>query len=402
MRAAFGLIAVLAVAGCGQDIAQDVEPSHQWQVRYRFPTDWAKERMVVVVDDDAGAEATALRAWLRGALLRALEHRAELATNILTEADPAAWQAVDWRAVTVSPSGDLDVGATPIVLQTIQLEAEAMEAFAEAIVDALPVGGEGVYQPLENAFHAAALLEGESAADPAAEAFQSTLRGVPPTIAVASTRDDAGGTPIESLLPDQLESAEGTSPWFAVLPPGPGYCPPTDPTPGRFTDWIEAAGPAEPPGWECVRDDDEERFPFTGFVDHDHRVDCPSRPVLRDETGMPRCSVTVEVAPDTSCDADRGWADPLGADGVRVPTLETVTLGEATLEVRVCEVLALEGAARQACEDTVECTACGSGWCGTHVEEVLASCVEGVPSGLRFVGGAAGGDSLRLVCDLEP
>lgn len=115
---ALGLAVLAAVAaGCGRDIAQDIEPSPRWKTSGRF---WPRDqlRFLFVVDDDPGPDATALRGWMRAVLRRSLEHTASSSVGQMAEDDPAAWWPFDWRAVVLSPTGDLGLAVTPVALET--------------------------------------------------------------------------------------------------------------------------------------------------------------------------------------------------------------------------------------------------------------------------------------------
>lgn len=395
--------ACATVLGCGEARPLNIDPSRRWEGRTTFALG-NELRFLVVIDDDAGANGEAMRAWLRGALRTSLEITAEEHRIALTANDPAAWQPIDWRVVVVPPSGELDVDATPLALQERLPTSEDIAAFANAVVDAAPVGVEGIYRPLENTYDALSLLVDESAGGPEAESFRAALSGrLPPLVVVASTRDDEGSVPVEKLLPSSIPDDGALSSWWAVLPPGRGGCGDGEPLPGRFTDWLEATH-HHALGWSCFADL-ERPFPPPTFSDGADDVRCPRAPVVRDFDGNPRCEISVELDLDATCDADRGWADPVDGSGQRVPRVESRTAGETTYDVRVCEVLQLQGAQRESCVNTVACEGCGSGWCGTRVDEVVAPCRSGVSAGLRFVGGAAafsGGGTMHVACEIDP
>lgn len=110
----------------------------------------------------------------------------------------------------------------------------------------------------------------------------------------------------------------------------------------------------------------------------DYRLPCLERH-RTPAAPLPRCRVRALVPAGTACDPVRGWSAPGGSSGVGT-----------------CEVAALEGEARRACESDAEPVGSASGWC---IPAPHPSC--DVPSP-RLVGGAAPPwATIETVCDLD-
>jgi len=138
-------------------------------------------------------------------------------------------------------------------------------------------------------------------------------------------------------------------------------------------------------GWGGCYDYDKAQTPFVLF---DHglcvtwRSRCDLQPIAEISPGLGACHIQVTTLDPPSCDASRGWADPLDADGVRRARVDKK--GE-----RVCELLPIEPRSMDACMHDETCADCGSGWCVSEVQPKLAERCPGSPSRyLRWIGGA--------------
>ncbi|MEB2313670.1 MAG: hypothetical protein OZ921_10120 [Sorangiineae bacterium] len=367
--------------------------------------------MVVVADDAPTPEAEALRATLRealaGAALRA-------AGECLHGWEPTTWRAIDVRAVVVAPSitakprpvgpSDDPALAWSSADATYPQRAAFTANLGAALDTPAPPGAR--YEPLVAAVDTARLLRGERApADAREAALRASLAGIDALwILVASLRDDEGSYSPESL---EVLPTDGERVWTLTqrIARGAGG----GSSAGCVADVVAAARLSRWPtteeviGWPCgAAELERELFPALQSCNLPPRWACASRPVLVDADGRAECTATVATTDPLGCDPARGWLDPLGQDGVRRPRIVDSEGGPA----RLCEIVELAGAARVACQTDPDCPGCGSGFCGGSTVNRLDACGPGArPSGLRFVGGAAGAGvrgHFTIRCTLAP
>jgi hypothetical protein len=151
--------------------------------------------------------------------------------------------------------------------------------------------------------------------------------------------------------------------------------------------------------WPCT----DPKF-FDAVID-DGIPGCLNRPVSTTADGSAVCLITATYSGTDPCPAELCWSDPVGPDGTRAPRIDH----DASGDMRVCEVLQLQGAALASCVGALDCADCGAGWCSTVVPELAPSARYCPPntyySSFRFVHGADAGPesandvAIEIVCD---
>jgi hypothetical protein len=121
-------------------------------------------------------------------------------------------------------------------------------------------------------------------------------------------------------------------------------------------------------------------------------------------SGAAVCRITATYSGGDPCPTEVGWLDPMGADGVRAPSIAQ----DGASDTRTCEIQQLDGAALASCQSTLDCSDCIPGWCATQVPDLRSSkyCGSGqFPWPFRFVQGADAGPesasdlAITIVCD---
>jgi hypothetical protein len=224
---------------------------------------------------------------------------------------------------------------------------------------------------------------------------------------MATSRDDDSPLPVASYDVPFLEGDTGQLGGRVIFPfDDPAHCSYASDAGLRTSAWadrLRSAHLIETLGWPCGADhlDDYGLLPL-GHTDGEGFGFCLTRPIRVGPTGEAECRITaISRHPTDPCASERGWADPMGPDGVRRSVTGTGEVGN----FRMCEVQQLGGVSLEECRTTVECDGCGSGWCRTELPYLAERhCLPHVASQLRFVGGSlAGSDArFRLLCELEP
>lgn len=401
-----------------------IEPWAQWEVTATV-NGVTPQLLVLVVDDGPSVDAVALRESLREALRVTLRRLDGLTPRL----DPAAWQPTDWTVVIALPSqqGSARFVGPPEVpslgYRRRSLSSTAIDALVDTVGDeqAARVAPAGApYRPLETARDAVRLLMGLRAPTDAREAalLDATSRTAPRVawLAMATTRDDESPLPAaDYTLPPSFSERDML--FVSVLAPSPETepCIPllrgdelSTPRIGAWVDSVVLPGfVSAPRGWPCSADSlNAHGFPPMGVVDSNARDWCSSHPIATRPNGAAECLVTAEHrVPADGCDAERGWRDPIDADGVRRERARADEDGA----YRICEVAQLEATALAACRTDAACPGCGSGWCRTALNAREPGdagydwCSGWFSSRLRFVGGAMARANarFRILCDLD-
>ncbi len=349
MRAlVIGLVACAACGGDGGDDSLPARHAHAWIEEAWAPAP-VRLDAVLAVDDAAGV---AFRQAVLAGLRRSLGDHLELQGF----PDPAMWVPLDVRVALVFPSRDgaqrfADEPALHLVRD------DAHPADLDALVDAVaaqlaahPAPPGAPYRLLE------ALSEVE-------------VDGSWPIVALASLRDD------ESPLAATAYAPRPESFRLSAIVPS-AACDAGSIDLPRIAAFMDGAWLPDVHPWPCVASS----LADDGLVSKLHvdgaRQWCPSRPIAVDPDGRAQCRVVVDT---DDCDPARGWHEVDGR----------------------CEVLQLEGAARDACRHTLACEGCGSGWCASEVVDFMDFC--DTPSGLRFTGKSlsGAGAKLTIACELD-
>lgn len=399
----------LLLVACGSPYGDPPGAGSGGQFRVEGVNGWPEpEVMVFVVDDWDDEEG----AKLREALASAVRSHEWSRPSCLTVEDPAAWFPADRQALFVRPSASPDgryahAGLNPALrLVSVKPTAGDEQRWAAAVEGALLAkrNGPGVYRPLHVLSEVAALLGGWR--EPADELAQEVEANVAPDASVflvlASAHEDESSGPVEQyVLPSLGRAPSGRHLRFAsiTLPSDPRSCAsaPAEPR-WRLEDWAEEQQRTASTfddlarGWPCEAPGLSER----AFADCTWRC-MPYR--LRIATdGSAQCRIHLR-APGLTCLPERGWLDPLAADGARRPRIDEDEAGRA---VGVCEIVQLEGPDLDACRHDLRCPGCSPGWCATEVPELLDTCrSHEFPIPFRFVGGASysRNSSMELICN---
>jgi hypothetical protein len=397
--------AFAAAPGCGSPDYGDPGPSWAGFANRFRTSSISTEVLVVVVDDRPSREATELRAGI-GAAIHQLGGRTLGEYDFLSP-DRAAWRPVDMRLVLVPASSSaIESVASPATDPALAWTAnQATREGREALIDAAvrnvarmasPPGA--AFRPLERAAEIVKLLRGTRAPSNAAEStlLAGTMSGRRQhffigAVIVAAT-DDESPQPVPWY---RLYDTYFEWPLNVVTLEQRGKEPPDAVRYPRLAEWVKGTHP----GVGACFDDDMVEPPFELFphgLCAGYRFRCDRQPIAQISPGLGACHIEITTVEPSTCDASRGWADPMDADGVRRPRVDAS--GE-----RVCEVEPVEASAMSACMHDETCADCGSGWCVSEIQPKLAErCPLAPRAGLRFIGGALpSGGWLRVTC-LEP
>jgi hypothetical protein len=360
--------------------------------------------LIVVVDDRPTPEATELRAGIGAAVQ-------DMGEDTLVESafhwpDRATWHPVDQRLVLVPASSpSLESVASPasdaaLAWTTNQVTKEGRDAWvraAESAVTRMSAPAGAPFRPLERAEDVVRLLRGQRA--PVNEK-ESALLG-----SLSTRHKSAMGVSIVAATDDESPHAavlyRVDDPFFVtamnvVTREERGEAPPDPARYPRLAIWAKGAGGSV--GGGCFEHDVPDP-PFRLFlhgVCAAWRFRCEVRPVAEISPGLGACHIQITTVDPPSCDASRGWADPLDADGVRRTRVDD--RGE-----RVCDLLPVEPRAMDACLHNETCADCGGGWCVSEVQPKLAERCPGSPrAALRWIGGALPRPGSVQVTCLEP
>lgn len=119
---------------------------------------------------------------------------------------------------------------------------------------------------------------------------------------------------------------------------------------------------------------------------------------VRNPDRSANCRVHVVTDDVGTCDASRGWLDPVVGDptnGTRAPEYE---LNPDGTRQRVCEIRQLSGDSLAECLDQPDSAPTSAGWCYPEPSDACRQrCPSGqVPIAFRFTGGSSRADSSRL------
>ena len=361
--------------------------------------------MVVVVDDRPNPEAAELRGGI-GAAVHQFGGRL-LGYYDFALPDRAPWHPVDVRVVLVpASSSSIETVASPasnpaLAWTSHQATMEGRDVLVRAVeaeVARMTSSSGASFRPLERTADIVKLLRGTRAPANDAESTllartfahrrQSSFVGA----SVVAATDDESPEPAASY---RLYDPFTEWPINVVTREGRGKERPDAARYPRLAIWVDGTYR----GWGGCFDDDDVEPPFELFtvgLCAGWRFSCDARPIAQVSPGLGACVVEITTVEPPSCEASRGWADPMDADGVRRPRVDA--RGE-----RVCEVMPVEPSAMAACMHDETCADCGSGWCVSEIQPRLAERCPGSPrAGLRWIGGALPSPgSVRMTC-LEP
>jgi hypothetical protein len=364
--------------------------------------------LVLAIDDAPTADAAALRTTIEDRIAAELPSTLTALRRCGFDADPAGWPVTDFRFVVVRPSAGLDsMWTTPSDDPNLRLQSNTWSPDGTALFSAVrlaldggPTAAAGApYSLLSSVRYTVDLLAGNRV--PATDAEQHVAdagsdAGI--EVVVATTRDDeSAGSVATYELPSTLFGHPSVT---KVVPVGPGGCTDTE-TPDaapRLDAWDPLGNSRVWPCW----------FDAQGWlgilgVGADCVPRCLDSPIAVDSDGSAECLVTVTALDSAPCDPARGWADPMGSDGVRRPK---TTRDPTGTDQRTCEVQQLTGDALEKCRTTEDCPDCGSGWCRTDLTDLGwqdSDCHgRGGTPHVRFVGGALAGSNagLAFTCNL--
>lgn len=388
-----------SIPACGQDLPDGPPVAHSQEEIWGSLWQGSPEIFLIVADDAPTAEAAELRARVaesvRAGLTSALAER----WGGCGSDDPARWHSGDVRIVVARPSApDGEALFTPVQSPSLawvtktSLEEEVepvASAAAAALEERLAQPGE-VYRPLHAARRALELISGVR--QPETEDEAAFFGVLPPGervwIVMASTRDDEGSAPVDDFFLDaQTEEVLGRSAIVAPFEQHDAGCwPVSSGGTWRLWAWGKTVS-ANFQVWPCA-----DEWAWDNLISHccaDCVPSCHDRPLAVDEDGRAECRFFIDKPDLGDCDPARGWFDPEG---------EPQIIEVDGRKVRRCEILQLTGAAREACQNTMECSGCGSGFCATSVPELDYSeyCPDEHYWPLRFVGGALDAPGARL------
>jgi hypothetical protein len=270
-----------------------------------------------------------------------------------------------------------------------------ISATTEALGNRFAQAGE-VYRPLHTAARAVDLLSGARSPVNAAEGeFVATLpKALKMQIIVATTRNDEDPSPIKQLLPAESQKDIFIAGYSVIGPSlgGDATCNVYPLGTSRVENWTEQVSGSFI-AWPCDYQDTWDRLMVSGYADCGPI--CQSRPLNISSSGSVDCRIFIDQPNLDACDPAQGWLDPDG---------KATFVDRFGINLRRCEILQHTGAKLDACRNSLECTACGSGFCATEVPELVAPesyCNgTGVPWPLRFTGGATATNAeyINIVC----
>jgi len=375
---------VLGAIGCGND-AGDPGPSwggFQETIVTLSPPHVA---LILVVDDRATARAATLRAGT-GAAMR----------QLVVDADRASWRPIEFDVIIVPASAastDAAVGPSSdarLTWRTKQATLEdgnALAAVVEERVRTFSAAPGAPFQPLARGHELVELVA--QLRPPASDAEAGLVAAVSPHrwigVSVVASSDDESPEPPTSY---RLPTAFGTAGFATNEQDGSGAS-----DPGlypRLTAWT-----MERPGSPVAGCGEDLHPPFSLFRREclgEITPRCGNYAIDQISPGLGRCDIRITTPEPLECDATRGWADPLGQDGVRRP--QTTSNGE-----RSCDLLPVDPSVMDACIHDEACTDCGGGWCVTEVLPDYPCRAGTTLLPLRWVGGALPTPgSVRLTC----
>ncbi len=279
--------------------------------------------LLLAVDD--GVESSALRGSIT---LEALT--ANLHGLLDPETDPASWVSVDAR-VFVAHSSNPGVIVGPLTLQTVHVTDSDLRTLADSVLTELrrPSTVAAPNTVLLAARNASDLLEGRRLPMNADEAHVvASLPVILPIehMTVMSARDDASpGAPASYALDHAVNrSASFVGNGNASTP--------------RIAAWKTASG-----AWEG-QGQPQDLFPRGSQWGTGSPCNTAFDRIRREPDGHAACVITIAARALSSCDAARGWGDPV-ANGVSKATWKQGREGPE----RVCEIQQLESSALASC-----------------------------------------------------
>lgn len=335
--------------------------------------------LVITIDDGNDADAIALRSMItHEGLVSSFDML--LLRSAPWVSDPASGSPGDAQIVIVHPRSGTFV--TPLDDPRLRLSGAAPDAALDSAADAViahaqegVVAEDSAYALIARTRDVVSLLLHERAARDARETAAADampdFRTV--TVTMVTSRDDASRTRT-MLLPPSTE-ADRTE--YMTMAPCISNHLPSFP---NLEAWSKTLMHASIFSWvsKPYCGDPIPIHVFEDNADYGCNVLASADGVARTADGAAECSITFDSTDISSCDPSRGWADPIGRDGIRRPWFDDVD-GFAT---RRCEILQLTGAARTSCEQSVACEGCSPGFCATTLLDESPSC----PSLARFVG----------------
>lgn len=341
--------------------------------------------------------------------------------------DPAHPDPIDLNVIVVRPSQRVESWTTPAALPGLAwhgerddpaahanwLDAVRAELVRESSTDEAPL-----YSPVEAIHSALSLLSGErGAATPQESDAIEQFGNARPTyvrIYAAASRDDASPLAVSSYPIVGYQRLD-TKPGFGfelrtlLLPATPDAptVTPGEPISVAFPRWNE---------FTSTLDTGSIHFPSNTpndlFASHQLSAKlvapCWGAEPVRAQDGSAHCRVQVVTDDVPTCNASRGWLDPLVADATnenRAPKYETNPDGTKR---RICEIQQLTGDPLAQCLDHHNSAPMSAGWCYPEPSDACRQrCPNGqVPIAFRFTGDSARADSttlqLRYDCSLDP
>ncbi len=370
-------------------------------------SEWPPTVLVVVADDATTADAATLRQWAAESVRGALVGDIGDLSGECGDPDPAAWHPLNLRVMIARPSApDAEVLLTPLDVPALALVTETTEDSQVDAVVAAVTGALGqrlaqpgdVYRPLRAAQRALELVTGSRPPDTAAE--EAVLASVPAgsvtAMLVASTRDDEDTTPVAQLVPSLQAQAQAYTSVAGPFTASAGTCRVYGSDGSRLATWAQADRIGFLYASTCTDATTWDALLELGSADC--FTPCWQWPLPVTAEGVALCTMFVDQADLSGCDASRGWQDPGGQ-----PTL----VDDLGATLRRCEVVQLTGAALQSCREELACSGCGAGWCATDVAAAVAPSYcdqagEAYAWPLRYLGGAISppAERLQLLCDV--
>jgi hypothetical protein len=388
-----------------------------------------RELWLFVLDDAATPAARTLREQVAAAVR--LPDGGPLAASESVcagdAADPAHPDPIDLSVIVVRPSQRVESWTTPATLPGLAwrgdrddpaaysgwLDAIRVELVRESSTDAV-----ANYSPVEAIHSALSRLSGErSSATPAESGVLETFENARPTyvrVFAAATRDDASPLAVSSYPIAGYQRLDA-KPGFGfelrtlLLPASPSdpTVTPGEPNAATFPRWHEFASTLDTGSFHFPSNTPDGLF-ASHWLSGKQVAPCWSAEPVRETDGSAQCRVHVVTDDVQTCNASRGWIDPLVLDatnGKRSPKYETNPDGTKR---RICEILQLTGDPLASCLTQLDSAPTSAGWC---YPEPSDACRQGCPSGrvpiaFRFAGDSSRADAttlrLRYDCSLDP
>lgn len=390
-----------------------------------------RELWLLVLDDAATPAARTLREQIAAAVR--LPDGGPLAPNESVcagdAADPAHPDPIDLNVMVVHPSQRVESWTTPAALPGLAWRGERDDPAAYAnwidtirseLVRETSADEAANYSPIEAIHSALSLLSGErgpatSEESSAVEAL-GTLGTARPTyvrIFAAASRDDTSPLAVSSypiVGYQRLEAKPGFGFELRTLLPAT----PSDPTLtlgepniATFPRWHEFTSTLDN-GFDHFPSNTPDGLFASHWLSGKQAAPCWSAEPVREHDGSVHCRVHVVTDDAPTCDASRGWLDPLVADATnenRAPKYETNPDGTKR---RTCEIQQLTGDPLAQCLEHPNSAPMSAGWCYPEPSDACRQrCPSGrVPISFRFTGDSSRADStklqLRYDCSLDP